>query len=123
MREEMNRPQKKQCDAGLVDTLNSMDRGVWCSVTDLHSRVLSWVGISRNSDWEVQFAEVVREAETAGWEIVKDRSLYPNFACQKNGKRVFVRFWGGRPINPYPAVQPLPSSSASIEECFLLLGP
>lgn len=96
--------------------LTVLNRGAWCVVTDMTSRVLSWIEIGSSADWRVRFAEVIQAARTAGWELEQETPTFSSFFCRRDGVRVHVLMQARPPQNPLSEWQ-VPQPAATILEC------
>ena len=101
------------------EALHALDRlnlGAWCVVSDMTSRVLSWIEIGSMPDWRIRFAEMIQAAVVAGWTLEREHPDYSQFYCHRNGKRVCVQLQPSPPRNPLLEWE-LPAPSSSIQDC------
>jgi len=101
---------------GALDILNA---GAWCVVSDMSTRVLSWIEVGRMPDWRIRFAEMIQAAVAAGWILEREHPSYSHFYCQRNGQRICVHLQPSPPKNPL-LEWVLPPPSASIQDCLRL---
>jgi hypothetical protein len=98
------------------DALQILNSGAWCVVSDPTNRVISWMRFEPGQDWRLIFADILKSADEAGWELEEHRLEMSTFFCRHQRLRVLVSLQPTPPRNPLPE-WPLPPPAHSIRDC------
>ena len=101
-----------------MSALDILNRGAWCVVSDMTSRVLSWIELGAMPEWRVRFGQIIQAAIVADWILEEEHPLFSSFFCRRGGQRICVRLQPSPPRNPMS--QALPAPSPSIQDCLEL---